>query len=175
MGVRLSDSQTALLLLKLWQNKHNTNEIDYVAASTWADQQNLYHKPPISRQKRCEDEMRRAVKRATHTDPQGRKNVRTYGSLPLFDDDGNKTYIQIDMRTAEPSDAKQVLDDDYSGMKNDVRSHNIQRESYNDNNLFGATIEPYDYDFNGIVESMNMDGRYDDSFDENDFNDIDES
>lgn len=169
MGVKVSDSQTALLLLKLWQNKHNTNEINYFAASSWADEQNLYQKPPISRQKRCEDEMRRAVKRATHTDPQGRKNVKTYGSLPLFDDEGNKTYIQIDMRTAEPEDVKQVLDDEFSGIKNDVRSHNNQRESYNDNNLFAATIAPYDYNLNGVIEEGNGDNGYDDSFDENDF------
>lgn len=166
MGRRISDAQHALLTLKLWQNKHNTNEMDYASACKWGIENNFYNKPPISPQERFEAEMRRAVKRATHTDPQGRKHVRTYGSLPLFDDEGNKTYIQIDMRTAEPKDAKAVLDDDYIGIKNDVRSHDVQRLSYNDNNLFGAEIEQYDYNLNGIVGT---DEGYDDSYDESDF------
>lgn len=169
MGVKVSDSQNALLLLKYWQNKHKTNEMDYFAASTWADEQNLYNKPPISRQKRCEDEMRRAVRRATHVDPQGRKNVKTYGSMPLFDEAGNKTYTQIDIRTAEPQDVKAVLDDEFSGMGNDARSHYTQWESYNDNNLFGATLERYDYNLNSFIE--NADSGYDDSYNEDDFND----
>lgn len=164
----MSDSQNALLILKLWQNKHNTNEMNYAAAAEWAVENNYYPKPPISREQRCEEEMRRAVRRATHTDPQGRKGVKTYGSLPLFDIEGNKTYRQIDMRTARPEDAKAVLDDEFLGMENDARSHDIQRASYNDNNHFGATIEPYDYNLNGIVG--NTDVEYDDSYDEDDFN-----
>ncbi len=172
MGKKMSDSQNALLLLKYWQNKNQTEEMDYAAASKWADDEGFYTKPPISRQERCEAEMRRAVKRATHTDPQGRKNVKTYGSLPLFDDLGNKSYIQIDMRTAKPEDAKSILDDDFSGMANDARSHHIQRESYNDNNLFGATLDQYDYNLNRFVE--NADAEYDDSFNEEDFNEEDE-
>ncbi len=170
MGARISDSQNALLLLKYWQNKHNTNEMDYFAASTWADRQNLYKKPPISRQKRCEDEMRRAVTRARHVDPQGRKNVKTYGSLPLFDEAGNKTYTQIDMRQADAAQAKAILDDEFRGMENDARSHDVQRQSYNDNNLFGASIERYDYNLNEIVDSADVDATYDDSYDEDDFN-----
>src|SRR5690242_4427222 len=118
MGVKMSDSANALLLLKLWQNKHNTTEIDFVAASTWADKNNLYPKPPISRQKRCEDEMRRAVKRAEHFDKQGRR-VRTYGALPLFD--GTFTYLEMDK--ARPKQAKEILDYDFSVLANHAKSH----------------------------------------------------
>lgn len=168
MGIKISDSQSALLLLKLWQNKHNSNEMDYAAASKWADETNLYKKPPISRQERCEAEMRRAVRRATHVDAQGRKNVKTYGSLPLFDKDGNKTYVQIDMRSSEPEKVKSVLDEEFGGMGNDARSHYTQWESYNDNNLFGATLEPYDYNLNTFIEIG--DSGYDDSYNEDDFN-----
>jgi len=171
MGKKMSDAQNVLLTLKMWQNKHNTNEMNYAAASKWAVENNYYPKPPISREERCEADMRRAVKRATHTDPQGRKNVKTYGSLPLFDEEGNKTYIQIDMRTAIPEDAKAILDDDLSGMGNDAKSHFTQWESYNDNNLFGATLEPYDYNLNRFIE--NADSGYDDSYNEDDFDDDD--
>jgi hypothetical protein len=167
MGKKMSDSQNALLLLKYWQNKNKTEEMNYAAASKWADDEGLYTKPPISRQERCEAEMRRAVRRATHINPQG-TSVKTYGSLPLFDDLGNRSYIQIDMRTAKPEDAKAVLDDDFYGMANDVRSHYTQWESYNDNNLFSAFIEPYEYNFNNVVS--NTDAVYDDSFNEDDFN-----
>jgi hypothetical protein len=168
MGKRMSDSQHALLTLKLWQNKFNTNEIDYDAATKWGIEQKHYNKPPISQQERFIAEMRRAVKRDTYTDPQGRTN-KTYGSLPLFDELGNKSYKQIDMRIAEPNDAKAVLDDEFKGIENDVKSHSTRLSSYNDNNLFGATLGDYDYDLNYVAQSITANGAYDDSFDEDDF------
>ena len=73
------------------------------------------------------------------------------------------------MRTAEPKEAKAVLDDEYGGMGNDVKSHVTRWSSYNDNNHFGATLDDYDYDFNSIAQST-TNSVYDDSFDEEDFN-----
>jgi hypothetical protein len=156
------------MILKLWQNKFNTNEIDYFASTKWGIEQGHYKKPPISQQERFIAEMRQAVKRDTYTDPQGRSN-KTYGSLPLFDELGNKSYKQIDMRIAEPKDAKAVLDDEFKGMENDVKSHSTRKASYDDNNLFGAKLDDYDYDFNSIAQSI-TNSAYDDSFDEEDFN-----
>lgn len=160
MGKKMSDSANALLLLKLWQNKHNTTEIDFTAASIWADANNLYPKPPISRQKRCEDEMRRAVKRVEHLDKQGR-SVRTYGALPLFD--GTFSYIEMDR--AKPKDAIKILDFDFKGLENHAKKHSMRLASYNDNGLFGAQLPPYDYDLNGVVQDATMSGEYDDSYD----------
>lgn len=168
MGKRVTDTRHALLTLKLWQNKFNTNEIDYDAATKWGIEQELYHKPPISQQERFIAEMRRAVKRDTYIDPQGR-TTKTYGSLPLFDELGNKSYKQIDMRIAKPDNAKAVLDDEYKGMENDVKSHATRKSSYNDNNLFGATLEDYDYNFNAVAQSITANVEYDDSYDESDF------
>jgi hypothetical protein len=168
MGAKVSASQNALLTLKLWQNKHHTEEMDYAAASKWAVANDLYPKPPITREERLEEEMRRAVKRATHTDPQGRTNIKTYWSVPLFDAEGNKSYKQVDGRQATPEDAVAALDDEFAGIRNDVRSHDNQRASYSDNNLFGATLERYDYNFNNVVENAGV--EYDDSYNEDDFN-----
>ena len=138
------------------------------AASAWGVKNNLYPKDAISKEERCAEEMRRAVRRATHIDPQGRRNIKTYGALPLFDGDGNKSYMLIDMRRATLEDAKAVLDDDFAGVNNDVRSHDNQRSSYNDNNLFNAFIEPYDYNLNHVVGQTVA--EYDDSYNDDDFN-----
>lgn len=66
-----------------------------------------------------------------------------------------------------------TIDDDFKGMENDARSHDVQRQSFNDNNHFGATIGRYDYNLNGVVDSADMGDAYDDSYDEDDFNEDD--
>lgn len=178
MGMKYK-TPTSILILKLWQSKFQTEENDVVAASIWGtqpEQDGLYPKSPITRQKRLEDEMRKALKRSRHTDPQGRTKVKTYGSLPLFDPEtGKESFTYIDMRRANESQGKKILDHEHAGIANDVKSHSISRQSFNDNNLFGAELPLYDYNFNAIAEDAALTGEYDDSFDRDGFDPDNES
>jgi hypothetical protein len=116
--------------------------------------------------------LRQAVKRATWTNPQGQK-VRIYGIPRVVFEGETLTLSPVDMRVAKPDIAKNVLDANFEGIGNDVKRHSIETQSYNDNNPYGTGLEPYDYDFNQLAEEARMTGEYDDSFDEEDFDEED--
>lgn len=168
MAARVTKTMTDIL--KLWQNKHHTNEMDFKAASIWAVSQGLYDKPPISKEQRCENDLRRAVKRATWINPQGNK-VRIYGAVQLKYKGELLPFEFVDMRVAKPEIAKDVFDQDLDRIKNDVKRHSVEKQSYDDNNPYHATLPLYDYDLNPVADEARMTGEYDDSFDEDDFND----
>ncbi len=146
-------------ILKRWQEAHGNAVINFKAASAWAKENNLYDREPISAEKQCENDMRIAVRRAHYTDPQNRK-VRIYGAAKLKYEGEQLPLIYVDMRTANPDVAKDVFDLKHNGMKNDVRRHSIEKQSYDDNNPYRATLEPYDYNFNDVAEDARLSGTY---------------
>lgn len=164
----VSKIKSATDILRLWQNKHNTQEINYPAIIKWAIENGYYHAEPITPEQQLEADLRRAVKRATWTNPQGQK-VRIYGIPRVIFEDEVLTLSPVDMRVAKPDIAKTVQDANFEGIGNDVKRHSIENQSYNDNNPYGATLERYDYNFNQLAEEARMTGEYDDSFDEEDF------
>jgi hypothetical protein len=159
-------------LIRLWQNLNNTEEIDYTAIKKWAD------KTPPTLEEMCEADLRRAVKKATWINPRGEK-VRIYGIPRIIFEDEVLTLAPVDMRYAKPEMAKNVQDANYKGIGNDVKRHSIETRSYNENNPYGTDLLPfYDYDFNPSAQEALTTGQYgvsttelyDDSFDEDKFN-----
>jgi hypothetical protein len=166
-------SRTSIKLIQLYQNLHNTNEIDYKAISDWAVEEGYYKKKPISAEEQCEADLRRAVKHASYTDPQGHK-VRIFG-IPRIEFEGEMlTLSPVDMRVAKPEIAQNVFDSNYKGIANDVKRHSIEKQSYDDNNPYGAILPMFDYDFNQVAADAVMTGQYDDNFDEDEFDENDE-
>lgn len=159
-------------IIKLWQNKHNTEEVDYKAITKWAIENRYYEKEPITPEQQCEADLRRAVKSATWVNPKGKK-VRIYGIPRVVFEGELLTLSPVDMRVAKPDIAKTVQDANFDGIGNDVKRHSIETESYNDNNLYGVALPLYDYNFNKLAEEAIASGEYDDSFDEEDFNEED--
>ncbi len=167
--MRVSQGKKLGDVIRVWQNQHHTEEIDYKAITKWAISQGYYDKEPITREQQCEADLRRAVKNATWIDPQGRK-VRIYGIPRIVFEDEVLTLSPVDMRITKPEMAKNVQDANFEGIGNDVRRHSIETESYNDNNPYSAQLPLYDYDFNAIAEEARMTGEYNDNYDEDDFN-----
>ncbi len=169
-----SKTQEMSELMYAWQQENNTDVINYKEASRWATENKLFQAEPISPQKQCENEMRNAIKRATWVNPQGRR-VRIYGVPRLKVEGEQLTLFPVDMRITNPAMAKAVFDSNFDGIGNDVKRHSIEKQSFDDNNKFGATLPTYNYDFNHFAEDARLNGEYDDSYDEDDFNEIDES
>lgn len=162
-------TQTSFKLIQLWQNLHNTNEIDYKAISDWAVEKGYYKKKPITAEEQCEADLRKAVKHATYKDPQERK-VRIFG-IPRIEFEGEMlTLSPVDMRVAKPDIAKNVFESNYKGIANDVKRHSIEKQSYDNNNPYGATLPMFDYNFNQVAAEAVMTGQYDDSYNEEEFN-----
>lgn len=156
-------------IIDLWQKINNTNEIDYKAISKFAKDHKLVKIQPLSVEEQIEQRLREAVKRATYIDPQGRK-VRIFGIPRVIFEGELLTLSPVDMRVTKPDIAKTVQDANFEGIGNDVKRHSVETESYNENNPYGATLPFYNYDFNHLAEQARIDGQYDDSFDEDDFN-----
>ena len=152
-------------IIDLWQKLNNTNEIDYKAITKFAKDKKLVDIQPISIDEQIENRLRQAVKRATYVDPQGRK-VRIFGIPRVMFEGELLTLSPVDMRTAKPDIAENVQNANLEGIKNDVKRHSIETESYNDNNPFQAKLPFYNYDFNDVAEEARATGEYDDSFDE---------
>ena len=172
---RVNKSKKATEILKLYQNKYNTTEVPYEEIVKFAKDNNLIGDvAPITTEQQLEADLRRVVKRATWKNPQG-KEVRIYGIPRIMFEDEVLTLSPVDMRYAKPDIAEIVQNANFKGIENDVRRHSIETQSYNDNNFFGATLPFYDYNLNHIADEARMTGEYDDSYDEGDFNDIDES
>ena len=171
---KVSKSKKATEILKLYQNKYNTTEVPYEEIVKFARDNNLLEDvEPITPEQQLQADLHQVVKRATHIDPQGRK-VRIYGIPRIVFEDEVLTLSPVDMRAAEPDIAKAVQDANFVGIRNDVKRHSIETQSYNDNNLFDALLPFYDYNFNPVADEVRMSGEYDDSYDEDDFNTEDE-
>ena len=70
----------------------------------------------------------------------------------------------------KPDLMQEALRQTWEGIANDVRRHAIEKQSYDLNNLYGAQLSLFDYDFTAQAEDARMTGEYDDSYNE-DFDD----
>lgn len=165
-----SKLKTAGKVIQYWQNKNNTHDVDYKAITEFARENKLLPVRTITAEEQIEALLRRAVKAATWKNPKGHK-VKIYGTPRWIIEGELVTLPPVDMRYAKPDIAKTVLDADYEGMGNDAKKHAISHESYNDNNLFKATLPDYDYNFNHLAQEARESGVYDDSFDESELED----
>ncbi len=164
-GVAIATNNQMLTLMERWKDATGSRQLDFEAFSVWAVSNKLYDRRPISAEKQCENEARRAVRQAHHLNPQGVK-VRTYRTFPLTYKGEQLLMEYVDVREAAPDIAQKAFDYDYTRIENDVKRHSIEKLSYDDNNMFGAILESYSYDFNEVAEGARMTGEYDDSYDD---------
>lgn len=151
------------LIMEDWAAERGTDLIDVDQASDWAIATNRYQRVPMTMKQQCMRDMRRALQHAMYTDPQGNK-VRTKHAIKGWL--GEQLPLYIDIRTARPDMATEAFKQSYNGIENDVKRHAIEKQSYDLNNLYGATLPLFDYDFNALAEVARASGEYDDSYDD---------
>jgi hypothetical protein len=154
-------------ILKLWQESEGTEVIDFKACTKFAIENDLYDKPPITTEQQCEADLRKFVKRATYLNARGEK-IRIYGSARLSYKGEQLPLFYVDMRIAKPDVAKDVFDQNYARIRNDVRRHSIEKQSYDDFNPYAAQLPFYDYNFTRDADDARLTGEYDDSYDDED-------
>jgi hypothetical protein len=114
-------------------------------------------------QKQCKREMAIAMRHAKHLDPQKRK-VRSKHPIVIAYE-GEQLTFWVDIRTAKPDQMEEALKKSWKAIGNDVKRHSIDHASYNDNNLYGAQIPLFDYNYNADAEEARLTGEYDDEGD----------
>ena len=155
-------------LLEKYLEKHPDHEgpFDPEAICEWAIGVGIYvpHKPPSP-----VDQLRKRFSRhLSHryfTDPQNRE-VRALHFVPteeLTPDGVKHGYLYYPLFTTEPEKIKISLGVRRDGARNRVVQIETDRLSYNENNVFGATIEQMNFDFNTAAIESQMPTSYPES------------
>ena len=138
---------------------HGDKIVDPKAVMRWAIAQGRYTKPAPTMQQRGIAELRRALRQARHTDPQGR-TVRSHHPA-TYKIEGEQLTLWAHIEEAEPEHMRVSFQQRRQGMLADVKRHAIDVESYNENNKFDATIPKYNYNFELDLEEAEMPTEYD--------------
>jgi hypothetical protein len=72
--------------------------------------------------------------------------------------------VYVDPRTAKPDQMKDVFQQSWEGIANDVKRHAIEKQSYDLNNPYSVTLDLFDYDFTKLADEAKMSGKYDDNY-----------
>lgn len=149
------------------QNGDDLINIDKTA--DWLIETDQYKRLPISAKQQCKQDLRKALQQANHIDPQGRK-IRTNHAVKI-PHEGEQLTLWLDVRIAKPDKMQMAFKQSHDAIANDVKRHSIEKQSYDDNNPYSVTLSAFDYDFNADADAARLSGEYDDSFDEDDFDD----
>jgi hypothetical protein len=152
--------------------------IDIEAILTWAFESGIYRPPPPDPRQQLRRRIRRHLGQRYKTDPQGREVraliavprqsitpngvKRSFGYYPLFETHADVIQSGLSLRSTWAFKRVEQIHTD--------------RESYNDNNIFGETIPQMSFDFDKRLKESQMPTTYPDAPpDDQDEDDEDES
>ena len=143
-------------------------EVDPGRVAEWAIRKGLWKYIPQSPQEVLRRQLSRALRNDYIEDPQGRE-IRSYHPIAkeVMTQDGLKrrsTWYPI--FTTEPGFIRRAFQLRRRAAFADVAQLSLDFYSYNDNNIFGAALEPLDFDFNKDLEEMRMPTEYPDGSDD---------
>jgi hypothetical protein len=89
------------------------------------------------------------------------REVRKYHPV-ITDGDGStpRKVIWVDIVKAKPEQMRISFAWRRNGALADCKQMVLDHDSYNENNLFGATLEPVDCNFNPDIEEMRLPTKY---------------
>ena len=162
-----SYNQKMFDIMQEWADETGSEVIDVDAASDWAIETGKYKRLPVTPKQQCMRDMRRSLQQTSYKDPQGNE-IRIMHAVKNYKGEQMELPITIyvDVRTGKPDLVYEAFKQSFYGIANDVRRHAIEKQSYDLNNLYGATLPLFDYDFTAQAEDARMSGEYDDTYDE---------
>jgi hypothetical protein len=148
--------------------REGVSAIDPEAAADYALKRRLYDRQPPTQRELCIRDMRRALQAAKFVDAQGNE-VRAKHALRIVGEQLELPIIvYVDPRTAKPAQMYQAFNQSLDAIKNDVKRHAIEKQSYDLNNIYNETLPLFDYDFTQVAEDAKLTGKYDDNYDPED-------
>ena len=148
--------------------REGATAIDPEAAADYALKRRLYDRQPPTQRELCIRDMRRALQAAKFVDAQGNE-VRAKHALRIVGEQMELPIIvYVDPRTAKPALMHDAFNQSLDAIKNDVKRHAIEKQSYDLNNIYNATLPLFNYDFTQVAEEAKLSGKYDDSYDPED-------
>ena len=144
------------------EHAYEGDEISPRLIAPWAITKGLWKRPPMEPEEILRRDLCRALRNDYIFDPQERE-VRRYHSVTTSTTtpEGEKrssTWYNIE--NAPPGHMRVALQQRRQAAFNDVLQLNLDFESYNENNKFGAVLPPMDYDFNKDIEESRQPIKY---------------
>ena len=132
-------------------------------AGTWEDK-------PVSPKQRLKRDLSRALADERWEDPQGR-DVKRMHAVRILEPGGQYRWEWAEITHARPDHMRLSLQQGRKMIVADCRQNKLAGESYNDNNIHGAHIDPLDYNINLDLEEESLPTDYpeeDDAEDDSD-------
>jgi hypothetical protein len=164
----MSFNDEMLKIAEEWAEQEGANAIDVEAAVDYALKNRLYERQPPTQRELCTRDMRRALQQAKYVDAQGNE-VRAKHALRIVGEQLELPItVYVDPRTAKPDLMHEAFKQSLDAIKNDVRRHAIEVQSYDLNNIYNASLPLFDYNFTQVADDAKMTGEYDDTYEEDD-------
>ncbi len=156
-------------MMEDWATLHGADSIDPDECADWMVDTGLYHREPISAKQQCKKDIRKILQQDTYMDPQGNK-VRTKHAVKNWK--GKQGTLYPDVRTGKPDMLEEAFQQSWTGIANDVKRHAIEKQSYDDNNVYEVKLPLFDYNFNAQADEARLSGEYDDNYNDEDGDDL---
>ena len=144
-----------------WMRLHNATEFAPDVVAAWLVDTRQYEEAPYSVVRRCRQELTRALRQQKMVDPQGRE-VRALCSVRYRDENGELKATWSTLFEASPKHMRQSAQQHRRSIRGEILQHHRNVVSWNDNNVHGAQLELFGYNFNLDVAEAEMPTEYPD-------------
>lgn len=146
--------------------EHNTTDVDPDQLTAWAINTGRVQEVPSDFFRETRKRFTKAMRDEHYIDPEGRE-VRKRLPIRIKGEKKQKS-IWIELLDSKPNKVGLALSQQRRGILSWVRRHKDTRDSYNDNNAFGAQLPLFDYNFNKDLTEEEMPTEYPDHAPEED-------
>lgn len=156
-----SFNRQLLDLVDQYQKEHGHEPVNPHKLAKWARARGV-SAPPVDPVKLLARAFVKAMKKQDITDPQDRE-VRRWHSVHETDTSGEQQFWWQTIDAADPKFMRASVQQRRLGSVADLlRTKHIQ-DSYNENNKFGATLPPLNFDFREDIAEAEASGEYPDA------------
>jgi hypothetical protein len=147
-----------LFIIEKYQEIHGVETFDLDDVAEWAEKELKYIVAPITPKQMLKRKLTRALKTERIVDPQKRE-VRKWLSV-RHNENGHVWTEWAQMLNADPGHMRMSQQQHRQYILDNCRQHKLVFDSYNDNNKFGATLPPNDYNFNPDLDELDLPTKY---------------
>ena len=145
-----------LHLVTLYKKAHGVEEVDPNAVAEWAYGKGFWKMLPVDPVRVLRREISQALRGEYHEDPQNREVRKNH---PVFDSKTGKVFW-VDITKAKPEQMRLSFSGHRNRILTECRQLSLDFDSYNDNNPFGASLPPIEFNFTRDIEESKMPLQY---------------
>lgn len=147
-----------LFIIEKYQEVHGVETFDLDDVADWAEKEMKIKIIPLEPRQILKRKLTRALKMERVVDPQKRE-VRKWHSVRK--NDNGRTWTEwATLFDADPGHMRMSQQQHRQYILDNCRQHKLVFDSYNDNNKFGATLPPNDYNFNRDLDELDLPTNY---------------